>query len=162
MKLIKKLLPKILITINSFLILIIGLYLVLLSLNYFGLFEFGQIGRNSGILLSTFLMILISKGSLLVGLVLLSLILKGINKKEPFKSETIKKFYLAGLIMLIVPVLNSMSTFLIVNNKDLSLLMAESLIGKLTTYLVLSILILAFAHVLNQGLRIYEEQKLTV
>lgn len=166
----KKLLPKILVSCALATTLTIVLYLVALSSQFFGLSLFGQNVHNPDMHITTFLMILFSKGILLTCLVLLTRILIVIINEDAFQTPIIRRFYTSGLLVLLLPVINSIGFTIMGRNQDLSqflfgsfqLVLIESLINRVSTFLIIGILILAFAHVLKQGLLIYEEQKLTV
>lgn len=166
----RKIFPKTLIVCAIAATLAIVLYLVALSSQFFSLSLFGQNVQSLDIHASTFLMIFFSKGILLTCLVLLTRILIVIINEDAFQTPIIRRFYTSGLLVLLLPVINSIGFTVMARNQDIAqfllgsiqLVLIESLINRVSTFLIIGILILAFAHVLKQGLLIYEEQKLTV
>lgn len=163
-------LPKTLVACALVLALAIALYLIVLSLKFFGFPVSEQNTLYPGIQSSTFLMIIFSKGLLLTCLIFLTGILIEIINGDAFQKPIIRRFYISGLLILLLPIINSIGFSIIARNKDMSqfmfgnfqLVLIESLLNRVSTFLIIGILILAFAHVLKQGLLIYEEQKLTV
>lgn len=166
----RKIFPKTLIVCAITAALAIVLYLVALSSQFFSLSLFGQNVQSLDIDTSTFLVIFCSKGILLTCLVLLTRILIVIINEDAFQTPIIRRFYTSGLLVLLLPVINSIGITVMARNQDLAqfmfgnvqLVLIESLINRVSTFLIIGILILSFAHVLKQGLLIYEEQKLTV
>ncbi len=150
-------------------IVLVASYVILVVFNFAGAQGAAEEG-NSGIVFMTFASILVSKGLLLTSLVLLMLIITAIKDKEPFKTHILKRFYFVGFLILIQPILNWFTMVVMVGNRDIfqflafdqELLLFESVISRFSMFLILGCLILSFAYVLDQGAKIYEEQKLTV
>lgn len=166
----KKIVPKILIACALVTTLVTVLYLVTLSAQFFELSLFVGNVQGWDLHTSTLLIIFFSKGILLTCLIQLTKILIVIINEDAFQTPIIRRFYTSGLLVLLLPVINSIGFTVMSRNQDLAqflfgniqFLLIESLINRVSTFLIIGILIIAFAHVLKQGLLIYEEQKLTV
>ncbi len=109
--------------------------------------------------------ILVTKGFLLITLSLLLKVLIDLKNNAPFERHIIKRFYVIGIIVFIIPLLNFLPYLF---NSFLGtppwwdFYAVDTFVNRTVGSVITAILILAFAHVLNSGLSIYEEQQLTI
>ena len=167
MKWIKKKLPALLsgLTIAAFACTVI--YLVGLLIMVTGITDLG-LGISSSPNFGTLVFLIsFSKAFLLITLYLFWNILQRMKKGLPFQDSVIRRFYILGLFVFILPFVNWASTILLyVLNipllQHVDLYIIDSTINRSASLLITGIMIAAFAHVLKEGFHIYEEQKLTV
>lgn len=167
MQWIKKVAPDFLFGITITLITCVSAYLILLLAILFDFIYLDiQIDKKGG-LSSMIGIIFATKAYLFLTLVYFLKMLNAIKKGVPFRSDTIKRFYILGFLVLIFPFINFSANILFIVfevnvTSNIDLFVYDSWINRISAFAITGIMIVAFAHVLNTGLSIYEEQKLTV
>ncbi|MDR9419982.1 DUF2975 domain-containing protein [Gracilimonas sp.] len=165
---IKNKLPALLSGVTIVAFVCIAIYLFGLLIMAAGITDFGLSLASSTDFSTVVLLISFSKAFLLIILYLFWDILRRMKQGLPFQSIVIKRFYILGLLVFILPFINwaSMVVFIFsdINFLQNVLLIStiDSTINKFASFLIMGIMLAAFAHVLKEGFSIYEEQKLTV
>ncbi|MCG8373645.1 MAG: hypothetical protein MI700_08940 [Balneolales bacterium] len=142
-------------------------YVLYLVLAFFGVIEaFTNLSAPNSYDEFGFLVlgISISKLFLLITLGLLLNILFKIRQNQPFEKLTIRRFYLLGLLVFLMPFAETIPILII---DSLGFFTAEiiginSIINSISSALILGIIMLSFACIMTLGFKVSEEQKLTV
>ncbi len=106
----------------------------------------------------------LSKVFLIITLSLLINILWKIRKNEPFEKQTVRRFYLLGLLIFLMPFVESIPLYIGASFNYISseIIGYNAIINRIGSFIILGILMLTFASVMKLGFKVAEEQKLTV
>ena len=167
MKWIKKKLPTLLsgftlVGFTSTAIYLIALLIMAMGITHFGLNIASTSNFNALVLLISF-----SKIFLLITLYLFWKILGRMKQNLPFHQSVIRRFYILGLFVFLLPFVNwasmvLLSVFDLNFAKHVNLFIIDSTINKSASLLITGVMLTAFAHVLKEGFNIYKEQELTI